>query len=103
MQTNFRFRTEARTSNNVDIASCLHSRLMTEKVLRSSRERRPRTERFISGGRAFHPRGIWGGGVGGGRGRTVIEEVAAIDTYIRPAALESQVSTRFRRLWPIKS
>ena len=75
----------------MDIASFLHSRLTTEKALRSSRERRSRTERFISGGRAFHPRGIWGGGVSGGRGKTVIEEGGAIDTFIRPMALESQV------------
>lgn len=44
--------------NNMDIASCLHSRLTAEKALRSSRERTSRTERFISGGRAFHPRCI---------------------------------------------
>ena len=47
------------TLNNINIASCLHSRLTAENALRSSRERGSRMERVISGGRSFHPRGIW--------------------------------------------
>ena len=35
MGTGFGWRSEARTLNNVDIASCLHSRLTAEKALRS--------------------------------------------------------------------
>ena len=59
-------------------------------------------ERFISGGRAFHPRDIFGGGVSGGRGRTVIGEGGVIESYIRLAGVADRRRARFRRLWPIK-
>ena len=97
----FRIRTEARTLNNVATARCLRSRSTAEKALRSSRERRLKTERFISGGSASHPRGIWGvADVNGGNWRMAIGEGELV-ILILTGLQRQEYQARFRRLWPI--
>ena len=98
----------ARTLNNVDMASCLHKRLTTEKALTSWSWRRSRMERFISGGRVLHPRDIWRGRVRGG-GRVVIGEGSSdlvwrsyIGSWCGCRHGEGRCLVRFRRPWTIE-